>query len=43
MHLGHNSKVDLIKSVPLFASASKAELAEIVSIADEIDLPAERR
>jgi CRP/FNR family transcriptional regulator, cyclic AMP receptor protein len=39
MHLGHNSKVDLIKSVPLFASASKAELAEIVSIADEIDLP----
>ena len=40
MNLGHNSKIDLIKSVPLFASASKAELAEIASIADEIDLPA---
>ena len=38
MQLGHNSKIDLIKSVPLFAS--KAELAEIASIADEIDLPA---
>jgi CRP/FNR family transcriptional regulator, cyclic AMP receptor protein len=40
MQLGHNSKIDLIKSVPLFASASKSELAEIASIADEIDLPA---
>jgi CRP-like cAMP-binding protein len=39
MQLGHNSKIDLIKRVPLFASASKAELAEIASIADEIDLP----
>ena len=29
MQLGRNSKIDLIKSVPLFASASKAELAEI--------------
>lgn len=37
--LGHNSKIDLIKRVPLFASASKAELAEIAMIADEIDLP----
>ena len=37
--LGHNSKIDLIKEVPLFASASKQELAEIASIADEIDLP----
>jgi CRP-like cAMP-binding protein len=42
MHLGQNSKVDLIKRVPLFASASKAELAEIASIADEIDLPADK-
>ncbi|MDQ3066397.1 MAG: cyclic nucleotide-binding domain-containing protein [Actinomycetota bacterium] len=40
MQLGHNTKTDLIKRVPLFASASKAELAEIASIADEIDLPA---
>ena len=42
MHLGHNSKIDLIKRVPLFASASKSELAEIASIADEIDLPADK-
>ena len=40
MHLPHNSKIDLIKRVPLFSSASKSELAEIASIADEIDLPA---
>ena len=39
MRLGSNSKVDLIKGVPLFAAASKQELAEIASIADEIDLP----
>jgi CRP/FNR family transcriptional regulator, cyclic AMP receptor protein len=39
MRLGHNTKIDLIKRVPLFASASKAELEEIASIADEIDLP----
>ena len=39
MHLGHNTKIDLIKRVPLFAAASKSELAEIASIADEIDLP----
>jgi CRP/FNR family transcriptional regulator, cyclic AMP receptor protein len=37
--LGHNSKIDLIKGVPLFSAASKQELAEIASIADEIDLP----
>ena len=39
MRLGHNSKIDLIRGVPLFAAASKQELAEIASIADEIDLP----
>jgi CRP/FNR family cyclic AMP-dependent transcriptional regulator len=39
VRLGSNSKVDLIKRVPLFAAASKQELAEIASIADEIDLP----
>ncbi len=39
MRLGHNSKIDLIKRVPLFSAASKSELAEIASIADEIDLP----
>ena len=42
MQLGHNTKIDLIKRVPLFASASKHELEEIASLADEIDLPAER-
>jgi CRP/FNR family transcriptional regulator, cyclic AMP receptor protein len=40
MQLGHNTKIDLIKGVPLFTAASKQELAEIASIADEIDLPA---
>ncbi|HUQ21578.1 MAG TPA: cyclic nucleotide-binding domain-containing protein [Gaiellaceae bacterium] len=39
MKLGHNSKVDLIKGVPLFAEASKGHLAEIAAIADEVDLP----
>jgi CRP-like cAMP-binding protein len=39
MRLGKNSKVDLIRHVPLFAACSKNELAEIASIADEIDLP----
>ena len=29
MKLGHNSKTDLIKGVPLFSAASKQELAEI--------------
>lgn len=42
MKLGNNSKIDLIKGVPLFADASKAQLAEIASIADEVDLPAGR-
>ena len=39
MQLGHNSKRDLIKRVPLFSSASRKELEEIASLADEIDLP----
>jgi CRP/FNR family transcriptional regulator, cyclic AMP receptor protein len=39
MQLGHNSKIDLIKRVPLFSSASKSELADIASIADEMDFP----
>ena len=39
MQLGHNTKIDLIKGVPLFSEASKAELAEIAGIADEVDLP----
>ena len=39
MQLGHNTKIDLIKRVPLFGSSSKHELEEIAKIADEIDLP----
>jgi CRP-like cAMP-binding protein len=34
-----NSKVDLIKRVPLFSKLSKSKLNEVASIADEIDLP----
>jgi CRP-like cAMP-binding protein len=34
-----NSKVELIKHVPLFAKLSKAKLSDVASIADEIDLP----
>jgi CRP-like cAMP-binding protein len=34
-----NSKVELIKRVPLFAKLSKTMLNEVASIADEIDLP----
>jgi len=37
--LRKNSKVELIKGVPLFAQCTKRELEEIAGIADEIDLP----
>jgi CRP/FNR family transcriptional regulator, cyclic AMP receptor protein len=33
------SKVDLIRNVPLFSRLSKRSLNEVASIADEIDLP----
>jgi CRP/FNR family cyclic AMP-dependent transcriptional regulator len=39
MPLRKNAKVELIRSVPLFSSCSKRELAEIASMADEIDFP----
>jgi CRP/FNR family transcriptional regulator, cyclic AMP receptor protein len=39
MPLGKNAKVELIRSVPLFSGCSKRELAEIASMADEIDIP----
>jgi CRP/FNR family transcriptional regulator, cyclic AMP receptor protein len=39
MKIGKNVKVDLIRRAPLFAACSKKELAEVASIADEIDLP----
>jgi CRP/FNR family transcriptional regulator, cyclic AMP receptor protein len=37
--LGRSQKVELIKSVPLFARCSRKELEEVAHIADEIDLP----
>lgn len=37
--LRKNAKVELIKSVPLFARCSKRELEEIASLADELDVP----
>ena len=34
-----DTKIALIKQIPLFASLGKAQLAQVASIADEIDLP----
>ena len=39
MALRHNAKMELIRSVPLFARCSRSELAELTKIADEIDVP----
>jgi CRP/FNR family transcriptional regulator, cyclic AMP receptor protein len=39
VRLHKNAKIELLKGVPLFARCSKQELAEIATIADEIDLP----
>src|SRR4029450_9424792 len=36
------TKVDLIAGVPLFAALPKSELGKVRSIADEIDLPADK-
>ena|SRR5919197_3489952 len=38
MPLRHDAKIDLLKTVPLFAGCSKQELRRIASIADEVDL-----
>jgi CRP-like cAMP-binding protein len=43
VRLGKNAKVELIKQAPLFAHCSKRELAEVASIADELDLPEGRQ
>lgn len=40
MRLGKDKKVELIRHVPLFSRCSKKELADVASLADEIDLPA---
>ncbi len=39
MALRRNAKIDLLREVPLFARCSRAELAQVAGIADEIDLP----
>jgi CRP/FNR family transcriptional regulator, cyclic AMP receptor protein len=36
------TKLDLIADVPLFAGLSRSELGQVASIADEIDLPADK-
>ncbi len=38
MRLGSNAKVDLLRSVPLFAGCSKSELRQLASSTDEVDL-----
>jgi CRP/FNR family transcriptional regulator, cyclic AMP receptor protein len=38
VRLGRNAKIDLLKSVPLFAGCSRAELRELALVADELDL-----
>jgi CRP-like cAMP-binding protein len=38
--LRKNAKIELMKTVPLFARCSKRELTEVASIADELDLDA---
>jgi CRP-like cAMP-binding protein len=39
VRLRKDAKIEQIQRVPLFAACSKRELAEVASIADEIDLP----
>ena len=43
MRLHRDAKVDLIRTIPLFAECSPDELARVASVADEIDLPAGRQ
>ena len=38
MALRSNAKIELLKSVPLFAGCSKSELRELAKTADELDL-----
>ena len=39
MLLGKNTKIQLIKNIPLFARLSKKELEQVAALADEIDFP----
>ncbi|MFL6022381.1 MAG: cyclic nucleotide-binding domain-containing protein [Marmoricola sp.] len=43
MRLHKDAKSELIRSLPLFADCTPAEVAEVAAIADEIDLSAGRR
>jgi CRP-like cAMP-binding protein len=38
VRLGRDAKVELLKSVPLFAGCSKAELRQLAATADEVDV-----
>lgn len=38
--LNRDSKIELIRGVPLFARCAKRQLAEVAKLADEIDMPA---
>jgi CRP/FNR family transcriptional regulator, cyclic AMP receptor protein len=40
MRLGKDSKIELIRDVPLFSKLSKSGLEDVAHIADELDLPA---
>ncbi|HWI44101.1 MAG TPA: cyclic nucleotide-binding domain-containing protein [Nocardioides sp.] len=40
MRLHRDAKADVIRSIPLFADCTTAQLAAIGAVADEIDLPA---
>ena len=40
VRLGKNTKIQLIKNIPLFARLSKKELEQVAALADEIDFPA---
>jgi CRP-like cAMP-binding protein len=42
MQLGKNTKIALIKNVPLFSRLSRKELEEVAALADEIDFPANK-
>ena len=42
MQLGKNTKIQLIKNVPLFSRCSRKELEQIAALADEIDFPGDK-
>jgi CRP-like cAMP-binding protein len=42
VQIGKNTKIALIKNVPLFSRLSKKELEQVAALADEIDFPADK-